>query len=239
MQNIKQNTAAVLSKTKNLMGIASEILSSKTPVTEEVVEEWVKVLWAWADENNVPDLVWVEDKPFQNGGFWEGMPRNQELLLSLTELRLHNKKLTKVPKEIGNLTKLTLLRLDRNKLIDLPEEIGHLTNLVVLRVEYNKIKKLPKEIGNLINLTQFTLKDNKLKELPKELGKLKSLKLLMVADNFLSSLPQEIVNLTNLTFLSLNDNNELLSSFTQEQDDWIDELQKNNCELQLLDRPGF
>jgi hypothetical protein len=51
---IKQTTTAVLSKTKNLMSVANKILTNKTSLPQEVIEEWIRVLRAWADECNIP-----------------------------------------------------------------------------------------------------------------------------------------------------------------------------------------
>lgn len=44
-----QSAKAALSKSKKLLNITNEILEKKD-------EEWTKKLWAWADENDIPDL---------------------------------------------------------------------------------------------------------------------------------------------------------------------------------------
>ena len=67
------------------------------------------------------------------------------------------KRLTSVPKEIGQLTNLQELDLNHNNLTSLPKEIGQLTNLKYLNLNYNKLKSIPKEIGQLINLQSVYL----------------------------------------------------------------------------------
>lgn len=47
------------------------------------VEDWMTVLWAWADQNNIPDLSYIEDRG--NSGFY-GIPRNAYQLKGLTTL---------------------------------------------------------------------------------------------------------------------------------------------------------
>jgi|GEM_PF-2697008 len=117
-----------------------------------------------------------------------------------------NKKITYIPKEIGNLTNLTSLYLDSNQIKELPKEIGNLTNLTSLDLGNNQIKELPKEIGNLTNLTSLDLYKNQIKELPKEIGNLTNLTELYLTSNQIKELPKEIGNLTNLTSLYLWDN---------------------------------
>ena len=52
-----------------------------------------------ADENNIPDLEWVEAKWYSKGGYWRGLSKNKEKLLSLTKLDLRKNQLTELPKK--------------------------------------------------------------------------------------------------------------------------------------------
>ena len=60
----------------------------------------------------------------------------------ITELTLHNNKLTNLPVEIGQLTQLTRLDLHNNKLIHLPVEIGQLIQLNELYLYNNQLTNL-------------------------------------------------------------------------------------------------
>lgn len=106
-----------------------------------------------------------------------------------------------------------------------------------LVLDTNEFTDIPKEIGNLKNLIQLTLGYTRLRELPKEIGNLKNLIRLSIQNADLRELPEEIINLTNLKLFEIFDNKNI--SYTQQQDLWIEELEKNNCTVNLLDRPGF
>ncbi len=125
-----------------------------------VDERWMERLWAWADENNIPDLTWTEEEGYKNGGCWKNLPRTKNKLLSFTELNLEGKQITELPKEIGNLTSLTKLNLRTNQLTELPKEVGNLTRLTELDLSHNQLIELPKEIKNLENLIKFDLSVN-------------------------------------------------------------------------------
>ncbi|WOE69950.1 hypothetical protein RZR97_12735 [Hydrogenimonas thermophila] len=147
----KQNSKVALHKAKNLISVTNKILSNKSNLTVQD-DSWMYRLWEWADENGVSDFGWIENKYYDEGGYWGGLPREKEKLLSLTELYLDSNNLTELPKEIGNLTNLTLLDLSNDRLTKLPK--------VLLKLSRNKLTELPKEIGNLTNLTELWLENN-------------------------------------------------------------------------------
>ena len=122
------------------------------------------------------------------------------------KLDLRNRRLTKLPPEIGKLTGLTDLDLGSNELTELPPEIGKLTNLTDLGLSNNRLASLLPEIGKLTNLTFLNLRSNQLKSLPPEIGKLTNLTDLGLSNNRLASLLPEIGKLTNLAFLNLRSN---------------------------------
>jgi hypothetical protein len=104
-------------------------------------------LWDWADEHGVPDLTWVtnewqpeEGQPEE--GYWRGIPRGKEALLSVTGLNLQQLGIETLPPEIGKLTNLKSLNLDENKLTELPCEIRNLTQLTSLSISWNEFSSL-------------------------------------------------------------------------------------------------
>jgi len=72
------------------------------------------------------------------------------------KLKLNEKNIKEIPKELGNLINLEKLFLNYNQIEKIPKEIGNLSNLKELWLNINKIEKIPKEIGNLSNLKNFT-----------------------------------------------------------------------------------
>ena len=135
------------------------------------------------------------------------IPKEIGNLTNLTELNLCCNKLTKLPNSIGNLTNLTELSLGGNKLTEIPNWIGNLTNLTSLSLEWNKLTEVPNSIGNLTNLKKLYLGGNKLTEIPNSIGNLTNLTRLDLANNKLIELPNSIGNLINLTRLNLSPNN--------------------------------
>ena len=122
-----------------------------------------------------------------------------EELYNTKKLPLNGKKLTSIPKEIGNLTNLEELSLYGNNLTSIPKEIGNLTNLLRLTLSMNQLTSIPKELGNLTNLEQIYLQDNELKEIPKKLGNLTKLKVLNLSNPI--EIPKEVENIKGLTII--------------------------------------
>lgn len=129
----------------------------KNEATKENIEtdkesSWVDVIIAWADNNSIPDLEWVEDSSHEKAGFWTGLPRDKNGLLSLTQLNLSDMNLTELPEEISNLTKLELINVSYNNLTKLPLKIGYLSNLKSLDIRCEKLFCVPDSIIELVNL---------------------------------------------------------------------------------------
>ena len=76
-------------------------------------------------------------------------------IYQLTVLDLKWKRLTAIPKEIGQLTNLQTLNLLGNQLTEISKEICQLTNLQELYLSSNQITDIPKEIDQLTNLQIF------------------------------------------------------------------------------------
>ena len=123
---IKPNANLAIQKAKSLMNITDKILLNNNKMDLQD-DSWIYRLWEWADDNYITDLEWVENIIYDNGGYWQGLPRNKEKLLNLSELNLNDCRLTEIPKEIVNLSKLTKLNLNNCQLSKLPKEIGYLS----------------------------------------------------------------------------------------------------------------
>ena len=124
-------------------------------------DNWINSIWNWADSFGLSE---------------KNLPRNRDLLLALTSLRVvYNDDLDFLPEGIGNLSNLTLLYMGSNNLEALPESIGNLSNLTLLYMGSNKLEALPESIGNLVNLTSLDITDNNLNFLPESIGNLVNL----------------------------------------------------------------
>ena len=233
----RENTDVALSKSKSFMGIIKNIFNNKVVIDDD---SWMQRLWDWADENDISDLEWVDNKNYDDGGYWEGLSRNKENLLKIKKLNLGFSNITYLPGEIGNLTSLVDFNLEYSNLTELPKEIGRLTNLTKFNLLSSDIVYLPKEIGDLISLVDFNLEYSNLTELPQEIGNLTNLRNLNLDHNNLTELPKEIGKLVNLQNLNLGsssipehslDNNNL-SELPREIGDLINltelDLQFNN-----------
>lgn len=127
-------------------------------------------LFTWADDSNIPEAIF---------------PRSKELLLSLTELKLHDMNLSTLPAGIGLLVNLKVLHLHGNQLVSLPKEIGDLCNLEKLWVQFNALTALPDELLKLTKLVELAALNNQLTELPEGLVTMPKLEWLFVQHNFL------------------------------------------------------
>ena len=134
------------------------------------------------------------------------LPRELSELTGLEELRLDGNQLTELPSWIGQLVSLTRLRLDGNELAELPSEFGQLRRIRGLRLDGNRLTSLPSWIGEFNNLLGLRLEGNQLMELPPEFGQLTGLQELRLDSNQLIKLPPEFGQLTRIQGLRLDSN---------------------------------
>ncbi len=121
---------------------------------------------------------------------------------NLQVLNLFNVGLTKLPKEISELTQLQSLFLENNKLTELPPEIGTLQNLEDLRLSNNLLTTLPDELSDLSNLKYLFLDFNELEEIPESFSNLRELTYLNIACNTLTTIPMVLSIMPNLSQLA-------------------------------------
>ena len=223
-----------------------KLLSFTLNRTSESVN-WVDSLYYWQDEWGL-----------------ECFPEDKNKLSDLKALRFESISyfqigyhVSKLPKEIGNLTNLEVLILGNvvheeiviTRLTELPKEIGNLTKLKYLYAQFNSLSTLPKEIGYLYSLIELKLGGNGISSLPKSIGHLSKLKLLTLWSNSLKSIPIEIGQLTQLEGLDLSGNpltelpKEIVNltnlkklylpdvKLSAIQKRWIEELKEYGCEV--------
>ena len=137
------------------------------------------------------------------------LPEQFSSFSDLEELHLVGNHFEAFPLPVCQLSKVKKLYMDNCTLTKIPKEIKNMSSLVVVDFSYNSLGKpdsLPKEFFQLPNLKDLYLIDCQLNELPPEIGNLKSLEGLRVGKNNLSSLPEEFYNLTNLKKLNAERN---------------------------------
>ena len=86
----------------------------------------------------------------------------------LSQLYIASNKLSRVPKQIGELRHLTHLDLSCNQISDIPPELGMCTYLKKLLLFNNNIVELPLELGSLHQLEMLGIEGNPLQSEMKE-----------------------------------------------------------------------
>lgn len=143
---------------------------------------------------------WADKYPLER---WQGVKLENNRVVSL---KIDSCKITKIPREISNLTALRSLNLNKNRIVSLPETIGSIPTLETLKLEYCSLEKIPESIGNLTGLTYLSLYRNKLSSLPEQIGNCTSLQRLSLSFNELSTLPTTFAALQELTLLGIGGN---------------------------------
>ncbi|RVE69089.1 hypothetical protein OJAV_G00074350 [Oryzias javanicus] len=129
-------------------------------------------------------------------------------MVDLTELKLQDCQLERLPSALLSLTNLRLLDLQHNNLSSLEELLclAQLRHLSSLKLAYNHVSVLPASVGVLRGLELLDLSNNQLRSLPPALFTLHRLRRLLLAGNLLDQLPSEVKALHLLSELDLSGN---------------------------------
>jgi internalin A len=114
--------------------------------------------------------------------------------------------LTRIPKELAQLSDLQRLYLDNNQLSAMPMELTQLNALLDLQLHNNQLTSMPVELAQLSQLERLSFSGNQLTEVPVELVHLHQLQKLWLDNNQITSLPAELAQLSNLQGLYLHNN---------------------------------
>ena len=124
-----------------------------------------------------------------------------------TEINLHIKIISILPRAIGHFVLLKSLRLSCNLLSTLPIEMRQLNLLEDLFLDANDFVTFPEIICELNSLKMLDICNNKLNILSEKISNLSSLQELYLGYNKLQTIPNSINQLTNLQLLSIHHNN--------------------------------
>jgi len=144
---------------------------------------------------------------------------NEALIIhadSVTCLRLRDKKLKAIPKEVFNFNNLQYLDLGMNRIKQVPKKIKNLRNLKELNLAYNPLVKIPDEICSLTNLTYLNLLDTELKSLPNYWSDSNMLSYLNLNGTHIIDLPETFFEIPNITELYLGTKIENQNKFSEE-----------------------
>ncbi|MBP6495652.1 MAG: hypothetical protein KA291_03980, partial [Psychrobacter sp.] len=114
-------------------------ISNTSNETLDIDDNWVKKIWAWADEFELLDSE---------------VPRDKEALLAMKKLYILEPELDEqhsrdayrvgyIPDELSNLINLTEIDISGIDASYLPQNIGQLTNLTKLSIRHSNLVALP------------------------------------------------------------------------------------------------
>ncbi|MGK0547429.1 leucine-rich repeat domain-containing protein [Halomonas cupida] len=167
---------------ENVISLSDMKNKEKGNYKKEKGEDWMEVLFDWADKLGLEELRWEPQPRNRDGGFWVGFPRSRKKLIKLQGLNINGVGATEVPKEVGNLKGLKKIWCCDNRISELPKELFFIAGLEEIRASGNNIKKLPDEVGLLQNLIILDLEKNNLQYVSENISKLRRLERLDVRD---------------------------------------------------------
>lgn len=168
------------------------------PETECDEETLIKIEEAYVNENRILSITnkGVPALPIELMG----------RLTTLTELNLHNNKLSALPVTICQLSSLTKLYASFNQITEFPAELTVLPQLLNLDLSHNKLITMPPQVDQMTTLQILELNHNQIRGLPPQMGEMPSLRKLYLNNNKIMFVPTELGYLPKLTLLRLSHN---------------------------------
>ena len=245
--NIKQSFSPPNEESNGLMKWFIQKDALEINRRKELKQKRLSKLFQWADKYNLDE---------------ETFPRDYEKLIEMSELKISNKNIKELPKELVLLENLVFLDASFNKIKEIPEEfkdfnlLGFITlesnqlteipevilnkkNLIFLSLKSNKIKTIPSNISNLRILNSLCLCCNNIDKIPDELTKLKNLSSFCIHGNKLKSIPEDIVNLNKLKRLAFSNNYVKSLPKDLQKLEVLEELEFENNLIKNMDKDIF
>uniref|UniRef100_H3AY71 Leucine rich repeat containing 8 VRAC subunit E n=1 Tax=Latimeria chalumnae TaxID=7897 RepID=H3AY71_LATCH len=173
----------------------------------------LKLLLLKSNLNKVPpSLVDVashlEKLYIQNGGTKLITLNNLKKMPHLTELKLIQCDLERIPHAVFSLANLRELDLKENNLKSVEEILSfqHCHKLTCLKLWHNNIASIPDHIKKLKTLEYLYFNGNKIEVLPSSLFLCTKLRHLDLSNNYIKAIPPEIGVLQNLQYFSISSN---------------------------------
>ena len=137
----------------------------------------------------------------------QSVGENLGKLENLTNLVLHNNRLTAVPSCINDLVKLKLVDVSNNQIEEFPSDISKLENLHSLNASMNKLETFP-DLSQLGNLHILNVSHNNFTNLPEGIfsTKLVHLSQIIASDNQIEALSSDVSSMPHLNLLDLSSN---------------------------------
>jgi len=183
-------------------------------------DSWIDELFQWADDNNIPELQYIQDDIMCDEGFWIGLPRDRKVLVNLEELDLSWHSCKEIPEHIRHLKNLKTFSFSKERdglqpphsehlkgcggIEEIPDWIAELENLEELNLSNNNISYVPNAIGKLKNLKKLYLHNNMIMLVDDELASLCKLEVLWIHENMFSVLANSINNLKELAHFDVD-----------------------------------
>ena len=152
-----------------------------------------------SDLNGLIGTLNLTDRGIADG---EGL----QYCINITELKLNQNNLSRLPDNFHKLTKLKKINLDENKFAVFPPSLLQMPGLTDVLISDNKLESLPDTIDSIANLQTFHAMHNKIADIPVSMYKCTKLRILFLSGNGIKKLPKELFKAPSLEYLRLGKN---------------------------------